>query len=158
MDETETRASERTKDAIRLIRYHAAAAGAVVLVPIPVVDIAGFTGIQVNLVRSLAKLYDVPFSDEIVRSVVGAVVSMSVPGAVWSVLKFVPIVGLVGSTVAGAASTYALGKVFVQHFESGGTFLTLDPDKVRKRYAKEVLAASEEAAEADDEDYGGIKP
>lgn len=157
MDETETRADERTKEAIRLIRYHAVAAGAVVLVPIPAVDIAGFTGVQVNLVRSLAKLYDVPFSDEIVRSVVSALVSMSVPGAVWSLLKAVPLVGLVGSTVAGAASTYALGKVFVQHFESGGTFLTLDPDKVRKRYAEEVQEAGE-AMEADDEDYGGIKP
>ncbi|MDE2463441.1 MAG: GTPase, partial [Alphaproteobacteria bacterium] len=35
-----------------------------------------------------------------------------------------------------AASTYALGKVFIQHFESGGTFLDMDPDKV-SAYFKE---------------------
>ena len=35
--------------------------------------------------------------------------------------------------IAGAA--YAVGKVFIQHFASGGTFLTFDPEKVRAHYA-----------------------
>ena len=35
------------------------------------------------------------------------------------------------------ASTYAVGRVFIQHFESGGTFLTLDPDKVKAHYRAE---------------------
>ena len=30
-----------------------------------------------------------------------------------------------------AAISYAVGKVFIQHFESGGTFLDFDPKKVR---------------------------
>jgi len=37
--------------------------------------------------------------------------------------------------VAGAA-TYTGGRVFIQHFASGGTFLTLDPDKVTNYYAE----------------------
>ena len=32
--------------------------------------------------------------------------------------------------------TYAAGRVFHQHFASGGTFLTFDPDKVREYYAQ----------------------
>jgi sugar phosphate isomerase/epimerase len=35
------------------------------------------------------------------------------------------------------ASTYALGKVFVQHFESGGTFLDFEPAKVKEYFQKE---------------------
>ena len=57
------------------------------------------------------------------------------------VLKFVPVVGSLLAAVSApaftGASTYALGRVFVLHFESGGTFLTLDPDKVRAHYEAE---------------------
>ncbi len=34
------------------------------------------------------------------------------------------------------AATYATGKVFIQHFASGGTFLTFDPAKVKAHYAQ----------------------
>jgi hypothetical protein len=37
----------------------------------------------------------------------------------------------------GAAATYAVGQVFIQHFESGGTFLDFDPDKVREHFRQE---------------------
>jgi len=38
--------------------------------------------------------------------------------------------------VAGA-STYAVGQVFIQHFESGGTFLDFDPEKVKGYFAEQ---------------------
>ena len=40
-----------------------------------------------------------------------------------------------------AAATYALGRVFIQHFECGGTILDLDPDKVREHFRREFEAA-----------------
>jgi len=33
------------------------------------------------------------------------------------------------------AATYAVGMAFIRHFESGGTFLDLDPSKARNEYA-----------------------
>ena len=33
-----------------------------------------------------------------------------------------------------AAYTWALGNVFIQHFEAGGTFLDFDPEKVREHF------------------------
>ena len=39
---------------------------------------------------------------------------------------------------AAGASTYAVGQVFIQHFESGGTFLDFDPDKVKAYFAEQV--------------------
>ena len=35
-----------------------------------------------------------------------------------------------------AASTYAVGLVFLQHFESGGTFLSFQPGQVREHFRK----------------------
>jgi hypothetical protein len=37
---------------------------------------------------------------------------------------------------SSAAFTYAVGKVFLQHFASGGTFLDFDPKTVREYFAK----------------------
>ena len=43
---------------------------------------------------------------------------------------------MITNTAFGAASTYAVGQIFIQHFESGGTLLTFDPERVRAHYRK----------------------
>ena len=61
-----------------------------------------------------------------------------------------PVVGTFLSTfvepAAAAASTYALGHVFLQHFESGGTLLNLDPDAMRQHYYEEYRKRHNEPA------------
>ncbi len=56
-----------------------------------------------------------------------------------SVLKSVPFVGsflgMVSVPFSAAGLTWAIGRVFVQHFASGGNFLTFDPAKVRQHFA-----------------------
>jgi hypothetical protein len=41
-----------------------------------------------------------------------------------------------------------LGKVFIQHFESGGTFLTFDPKTARAQFAKFQEEGRKVASEA----------
>lgn len=48
--------------------------------------------------------------------------------------------------VFSGSATYAIYKVFVQHFESGGTFLDLDPAKV-KVYFSEHFAKGKKVVE-----------
>ena len=36
--------------------------------------------------------------------------------------------------ILAGATTYAVGKVFTQHFATGGTFLNFDPETVREYY------------------------
>jgi hypothetical protein len=61
--------------------------------------------------------------------------------SVATLLKAIPVVGqLVGAPSMGifcGASTYAVGKVFMQHFEAGGTFLTLNAASVKECFLKE---------------------
>lgn len=40
------------------------------------------------------------------------------------------------SAISGAI-TYAIGQVFIQHFESGGTFLDFDPKKVKEYFMEQ---------------------
>jgi hypothetical protein len=53
-------------------------------------------------------------------------------------VKFIPgvgsIIGGVTMAVLSGATTYALGEVFRKHFETGGTFLDFDPERLRKYY------------------------
>jgi len=126
----------------KLIRQHIYASMAVGLVPIPVVDFAGVTVIQINLVRKIAKLYNVKFSREATKNIIISLIGGSVPAftsfPVASAVKAIPVVGFsigaVTMPVISGASTYAVGKVFYRHFASGGTFLTLDIEKAKQYY------------------------
>ena len=53
-------------------------------------------------------------------------------------VKAIPVLGsFIGgftTSLTGAAATYALGKVFTQHFDQGGTLLNFDPVESRKYF------------------------
>ena len=85
------------------------------------------------------------------------------PLASASVVKAIPLLGtLVGGVswlALAGASTYAVGKVFIQHFESGGTLLTLDPEKVMDYYREQLHGYQRaQARDGDSEDYEGVEP
>lgn len=58
--------------------------------------------------------------------------------------KLTPGMGsLLGSSIivaSGGALTYALGQVFVKHFESNGTLLNLDGKAMRKFFKQEFAS------------------
>jgi uncharacterized protein (DUF697 family) len=150
---------DRLTAAETLVRKSVYAAAGVGLLPLPLVDLAAFNGIQLNMLYRLCKRYEVPFSKQAAKGFIGMLLSgggaalLTAPA--WSLLKSIPVVGsaLGGMTVSAlaGASTYALGKVFIEHFESGGTFLTFDPKAAKARFEqlqKEGRKAVQEASQA----------
>ncbi len=137
---------ERKEWTERVIKNYAYGSFAVGLVPLPLIDLVALTALQLKLIHRLSTFYGLPFSEErgkkIISSLVGASVPLGLTRAVCSVFKIVPIIGLTASVVAmsglSAASTYAIGKVFAVHFESGGTFLNLDPARVKDYYQEQL--------------------
>lgn len=118
---------------------------AAAMIPVPVVDTAAVVGVQLKMLHSLSNIYGVPFSanmgKSVLASLVGGLGAASVArGTFGSLIKLVPIVGSLAGAVTlpvlVGASTYAVGKVFIQHFEAGGTFLDFDPAKVRGHFEK----------------------
>jgi uncharacterized protein (DUF697 family) len=146
----------------KTIRHHIAAASAIGLIPIPLFDMAALVAVQVNLIRKIAKAYDVPFMKSKVRTIVTSLISAVLPNAltptvVASLSKALPVVGQTASVVTmpvlAGATTYATGHFFVLHFESGGTFLNFNTEKAKKRYAemfKEGKSAVTETKSAKD--------
>ncbi|MGV6872141.1 YcjF family protein [Pseudochelatococcus sp. B33] len=148
-------APTKAERADKLVRSHALWAAGMGLIPVPVLDVAGVAGIQYALIGELAKVYDLPFSKERVRALAAAVLGGGLPavvasGGVSSIAKAVPFVGtILGAAVMpalSAASTIALGRVFTQHFEAGGTLLDFDADKMRAYFVEEFEKAREETS------------
>jgi uncharacterized protein (DUF697 family) len=144
MDETtkalETEVSE--EQISKLIRHHVYGSMAVGLVPLPMVDFLGITGVQLNMVRKMANFYGIPFSKDMTKNLIISLIGGAVPATAAypfaSSVKLIPIVGqsigAVSMPIIAGASTFAVGKVFYRHFASGGTFLTFDPEKARSYY------------------------
>lgn len=142
--------SERERHAHTIIRNHVLLSAAAGVIPVTFVDTAAVAVVQLRLLKELSDVYGVSFRADIGRSAVGTLLASVTPAllgggilgsaAVNAALRSVPVVGTVTrfatQPLFNAAFTYALGKVFQQHFASGGTFLTFDPEKV-KTYFRE---------------------
>jgi uncharacterized protein (DUF697 family) len=128
-----------------LVRKNVYIAAGVSIVPVPLFDMVALSGLQMNMLYRLSKKYEIPFSKDVVKSLIASLIGGVAPATVarqfaYSFMKTIP---LIGATLGGlalpilaGASTYALGKIFIQHFESGGTFLTFDPKAVKEHFAR----------------------
>jgi len=126
------------------------------LLPFPVLDLAAVTGVQLKMLDRLSGLYEIEFSENRGRNIIGALLGGLIPqslavGTAGSLFKSLPIIGpaLGGVTMSlfSGASTYAVGKIFNNHFASGGTLLDFDADSdaVREAFADAFEEGQEEA-------------
>ena len=143
--------TEKEIGAMQIANRYMLYTGGAGLIPFPLVDVAAITALQVKMLSDLAKFYGIALAPDrgkaLVTALIGGVLPTSLGyGGVGSLLKRIPVIGpIVGVfTVSGfaAASTYAVARVFIQHFESGGTFLDFKPEAVRDHYAREFKSAA----------------
>lgn len=149
----EPQASERLAEANSLIKNYVIAATAFGLIPIPLADLGALMALQIKLVHGLATHYGVPFKENMVKSLIASLLSgatsiVSVMGLA-SIAKAIPVLGTLGGgasvAITGGAVTYAVGQVFAKHFESGGTVLNFDPNKMREVFRRKVKEGEEVA-------------
>lgn len=145
--------------ASNVIKDHVIASVAVGAVPVPLIDVAGIAAIQLRMIRKLSQLYGKPFSDSLSRSVIaslagsfGGVAAGAIAG---SVVKIVPGIGwmlsMASLPVIAGASTHAVGRVFVEHYEAGGSLHDLDTAKFKAYYREQFEKGKEMARKAKDE-------
>ncbi|MHA7063610.1 YcjF family protein [Azospirillum argentinense] len=154
--------------AAEIIRKHVLLSAAAGVIPLNFVDTAALAVVQLRLLKELSELHGVDFRGDIGRSAVGTLFATVAPTALGGsllgsmafnmALRSVPVIGTVTRLATqpafNSAFTYALGKVFQQHFASGGTFLTFQPEKVKTYFrekfeeARRRKGATPEAAPA----------
>lgn len=154
--------TEKTNRALAIVKNYMLGAMGAGLIPVPMIDLAALTAIQLKMLHSLAKHYGVPFSEQLGKSAIASLIGGSVPlsltAKLGGLLTGVPllswITGTFGTALFGGASTYAIGKVFIQQFESGNTFLTFDQEQVRAYYQQQLDEGKEKVRKS----FVGIKP
>ena len=125
--------------AIRTSVYTAAGIG---IVPMPLFNTAAVTASNLNLARKLANIYGVEFKEgvakKIIASIIGAGAGVLASPFVESVVSLVPVIGLpltIGTKPAlNATTTYALGRMFVTHFERGGSFVGANANAMKEDF------------------------
>jgi uncharacterized protein (DUF697 family) len=130
------------------------------LIPFPLIDLAAVTGVQIKMLKDVSDIYDIEFSQNRGKSIVSGLIGSIVPNTLshsmlGSLFKVVPFIGTISGSVSMAvfsgAATYAIGKVFIQHFEAGGTFLNFNPSEVKEYFKKLYLEGEEMAKKMKDE-------
>jgi len=161
MNEQETCGAEEKTDksvlAEEIIRKRVYAAVGAGLVPVPIFDLIALSGIQIEMVAKLARLYETPFRKDVAKTAVtalaGSVLPLAAAFPLSSFLKALPVIGTttgaVSMSATGGAATFAVGKVFVRHFESGGTLLSFDPKKAEAYYREKFKEGKERGDSAE---------
>jgi len=137
---TEMPLEARHAHAVKLVERFSLWSGAAGLIPVPVVDLAAIGGVQIQMLRRISQIYSVPFSENqgkaLIASLAGSMIPVSSGIGAVSIIKSVPIIGTVISTIMmpalSAGATYAIGMVFIQHFTSGGTLLDFNAPDYRE--------------------------
>lgn len=118
----------------RIIKRKAFWSAGIGLVPVPIIDFVGVTAVQISMLRELCDLYGIPYHDDKGKEWTAALLGSLTPTLVKTIPGIGTIAGMLTSPAYYGAATYAVGRVFVQHFETGGTMLSFDPDRMRGHF------------------------
>ena len=139
-------------NAERIVRRCALGTLSALLVPTLLAEWVLLPALQLLLIHKLCDSYGQKFVLNAAKAKTTLFLSwlfiLSTTDACSVVLRHLPLIGTgwrrVGTALIGSASTYAIGKVFILHFESGGTLLSLDPTKMWQYYTEQFAKAQKE--------------
>ena len=122
-------AGKRLFYARAIVERHATYAAVGGIIPLPIVNVAGVTTVIVRMVKMLSDLYGVPFERDRARAIVIGLVGGTMPtglaavttSTLFYIVPATTLIGLAVSSVTAVACTRSIGRIFVEHFESGAT-------------------------------------
>lgn len=146
--------AHRLKEAKTIVSQQSKYSFAVGFVPLPLVDIAAITVLHIQMIKKIANLYDLDYSDVMIRGSVSSLVAATAPQAIGvggTAIKMIPVIGTAVSMMVSPALcgmfTQAVGHVFIQHFESGGDLVSIDVSKMKEELMAK-LSREKEVAKA----------
>ncbi len=116
------------------------------IIPFPIIDLVAVSGVQLKMVAQIAEIYEKPFTENVAKSYISALIGAALPntlaaGSLGSLMKAIPgigsLTGAVSQSLLSGAATYAIGKIFIAHFELGGNFLNFNVDNSKKAFKEQ---------------------
>jgi len=125
----------------KIIQSHVLWAMGAGLIPFPLFDIAAVTGVQMDMLHQLARVYRVDFTAETGKTFAGALAGSLFARVAASMIKIIPgigtVIGGLSMAVMSGASTYAVGQVARTYFAAGVRLEDVDLDEARRTYESE---------------------
>lgn len=127
----------------KAIRQNALGAMASCFIPNKIANMAAVTAINLNMARMLSKLYGVEFRHDIATKLIVSAAGMGgtmvfTPLVEDLLFKIVPVYNVQAMVcsvpVMFGGVTYAVGKMFVNHFERGGSFADANIDVMKQSF------------------------
>jgi uncharacterized protein (DUF697 family) len=137
--------TDREAGAMKIVRKYMAISAGAALIPVPPIDAVVLAGVHVSLIRRICAYYNVDFSEHAARNIVIAILGSLIPGSIGSaiskkVLGVLPLAlhvfGGAAMSAFSAAVSYGIGKLFIRHFESGGTLHDFNVDRLHRVFAR----------------------
>lgn len=143
---------ERLAAAEAIVRRNVLWACGAGILPLPLFDVLAVTAVQIKTIKQLSDVYGVTFREDLAKKLIATLLSGVVGTAIGvglaaSFSKLIPVIGtalgVVTVPVLAGALTHATGKVFIMHFESGGTLLDFDAKAMRTHFRSEFEGAKD---------------
>ncbi len=115
-------------------------------IPLQIVDMLSISAVQAKMVHSLCQIYGKDFEHEALSSILSGLIGGSVTGLlsqslVGSLIRNIPVVGSTVSMltlpVVSYATTYAVGAVFIRHFEKNLSMSELSLDEIQEFFIEQ---------------------
>jgi uncharacterized protein (DUF697 family) len=149
---------DRRASAEKIVNAHIIWAIGAGFVPVPILDIAAVTGIQLDMLKQLSTLYGVSYTESEGKVWLSALTGSLAARIAANAVKLIPgigsIIGGVSMSALSGASTYALGQVAIGHFEGSGTLSSINLDAAKKAYEEELEKGKRVASKMAEEKAG----
>jgi uncharacterized protein (DUF697 family) len=117
-----------------------------IAVPNTVLEYVVISGMQVRMLQEVSRVYGVPFKADAVKVIVGSIlgggIAYFLSDFYSSWVRSIPVVGKPISFLTEPAiayvTTYAVGLVFLEHFERNGSFQNIDLESIKKSIKEKV--------------------
>jgi len=135
----------------KIINNHVLYSMGLGIIPIPLLDIAGVTAAQLDMLSQIGSVYGKNFSDISGKAFITSTAGASFAKVGASMLKAIPgigsLIGGVSMSMMSGASTYAVGQVAERFFRDGLNIEDIDADLAKSIYKEEFEKGKTVAAD-----------
>ena len=148
----------KRKEADKIIRKYTLYSMGAGLVPVPLIDIAAVTVVQIDMLKKLATLYGSDLDRSKGKAFASALAGSTLARVGASIVKAIPgigtVIGGLSMSVLSGASTYGVGKVATDIFDSGSDLTTANMEAAKEAYKQQFEQGKQfvSSLRQDDED------
>jgi uncharacterized protein (DUF697 family) len=122
------------------------------ILPLPILDVAAVTAIELKMLKELANIYQVEFSPGIARKIIYSLlaniglvgVGTLLGGSIAKLIPFLGVsLGFISVSVLVGSFTDSLGQTVLIHLEGGGTLEDFSPTAMANFFRKEFDKAKD---------------